>query len=478
MAHIEIITPNPTPAPEWLKDAVIYELNPKTFTSPHGDGEGDGSGTFHSLEKKLNYIKELGVNTLWLAGHTCGSRHFSEFWTVYACRDPRNPDPSLGTPSELKQLIASAHELGLRVIGEVVTHGVTYDSLLIQEHPDWFKGSEWGMADYDYTNPSFLKFWKELWVNTTLDYGFDGWRLDGPNGAASFKDVLTVWDSISHTCCRAGHPIAIIGENSRYHIRQCDYEHFSHDPAAEFSPEPRFATMQISCHDEGIHMRSGNYYVLRGSRFKFGYCSVFSYNIPLFLAGEEFDTEPLPVMRIKSKIYDGFESSREITFYDTCSKDTTGGWLLGSRIDWNLLRRPHNHEMLEDCKKILHIRNSNKDIFHYDRAATHILPAPCSPKSSSVPYLRYIPGRSCILVVGNDAPFDRKFLIHIPLEQMNMHSDTCYKVTNLFTDNTQILPGSSLMCLEVFVKADYTPGGGVTCLRIDSNLDEGYTDSQ
>ena len=38
MAHIEVKTENPTPSPQWLKNAVIYELNPKTFTSPDGEG--------------------------------------------------------------------------------------------------------------------------------------------------------------------------------------------------------------------------------------------------------------------------------------------------------------------------------------------------------------------------------------------------------------------------------------------------------
>lgn len=84
MAHIEVKTKNPTNPPKWLQDAVIYELNPKTFTSPEGEGEGSGSGTFRSAAEKLPYLKALGVNTIWMAGFTKGNRHFSDFWTVYA----------------------------------------------------------------------------------------------------------------------------------------------------------------------------------------------------------------------------------------------------------------------------------------------------------------------------------------------------------------------------------------------------------
>ena len=81
MAHIEVKTENPTPSPQWLKNAVIYELNPKTFTSPDGEGSGSGSGTFRSTKEKLEYLKELGVNTIWLAGVTQGSEFFSGFDT-------------------------------------------------------------------------------------------------------------------------------------------------------------------------------------------------------------------------------------------------------------------------------------------------------------------------------------------------------------------------------------------------------------
>ena len=148
MAHIEVKTENPTPSPQWLKNAVIYELNPKTFTSPDGEGSGSGSGTFRSTKEKLEYLKELGVNTIWLAGVTQGSEFFSGFWTVYAMVTPEYPDEELGSVEELKELVNEAHKLGIRVIAEAVTHGVIFESPLVQKHPDWFRGSEWGMADF------------------------------------------------------------------------------------------------------------------------------------------------------------------------------------------------------------------------------------------------------------------------------------------------------------------------------------------
>lgn len=467
MAHIEITTKNPTPPPDWLKNAIIYEINPRTFTSPDGEGAGSGSGTFSSTIGKLDYLKELGINTVWLAGCTEGSSHFSEFWTVYAMRDPRKVDPALGTDEALKELIGETHKREIRIIGEAVTHGVTLDSPLLTEHPGWFRGGEWGMADFDYANPEFRKWWINLWVETTVRYGFDGYRLDGPNGVSPFEDVMGIWDDIAWECRRRGHEIAVIGENSRYHIRQCDRDDFSHNMAGEFSEEPGYATMQISCHDEGINMGSGNYYALRGSRFKFGYSAVFGYNIPLFMAGEEFDSGVHFVSSLKKKIYEGFEKSREIDFYDSNPDSESGGWLLGSRIVWDEIKGHGHREMLDDCRQILRIRNENQDILHYNRKETNILPAKCIPKSGSIPYIRYIEGQAAILVIGNEGIADRDFIVQIPLEEIGFGPEASYQVRDLWSGECRTVEGRYMGCLRVSVPGDYKAGGGVRAYRIE-----------
>lgn len=467
MAIKDYVTNNPTPAPEWLRDAIIYELNPRTFTSPKGIGEeGDGSGTFRSMKEALPYLKELGINTIWMAGHTHGSRHFSNVWTVYAMEDPRHPDPALGTPQDLKDLIAEAHRLGIRVLGEVVTHGVTKGSPLVREHPEWFSGGEWGMVDFDYKNQAFRQFWIELWTQISLEYDFDGWRLDGPNGVSSFEDTMGVWDPITQNCLKAGKALMIMGENSKFHLRQHENCHFSHDIAENFQNHSPFSTMQISCHDEGINMGPGNYYALRGSRFKFGYSAVFGCHIPLFMAGEEFDATPAHLPRAKKSIYEGFQDCKEIAFYDATQENLDSGWLLISQINLEQRHQPGHREMWEDCHKILEIRERNRDILHYNRQDTQICSVASIPKSGSVPYIRYLPGQSAILVVGNERPQDQDFLVNIPLSRLGFSDTGIFSVTNLFTDETKEYEASSLVSLPVRVLGDYKPGGGVQAFRI------------
>lgn len=466
MAHIEVKTKNPTNPPKWLQDAVIYELNPKTFTSPEGEGEGSGSGTFRSAAEKLPYLKALGVNTIWMAGFTKGNRHFSDFWTVYAMEDPEKVDEALGTSEDLRAFVDEAHRLKIRVVAEAVTHGVTKDSPLTKAHPEWFKGSEWGMADFDYGNRDFREWWIRLWMKHTMDFGFDGYRLDGPNGVSSFEEVLGVWDDIAWGCLEQGHEIAVIGENSRYHVRQCDRDTFTHDMAGDFSPVPEFATMQISCHDEGINMGPGNYYVLRGSRFKFGYCAVFGYNIPLFMAGEEFDANVHSVSALRKKIYEGFENSREIDFYDLNPDTEGGGWLLGNRLCWEEAEETGHREMLLDCQKILKIRNENSDLLHYNRKDTKILPVQSIPKSGSIPYIRYRPGESAILVVGNERTVDCEFILRIPLKEMGFKEEGIFQVVDLWNNDAWTVEARYMKCLRVMVPGDYKAQGGVRVYRI------------
>ena len=62
--------------PHWTRDLIIYEINPYAFTSPDGAGDGSGSGTFKSLETKLPYLEDLGINGIWLAGYCNSTNHF------------------------------------------------------------------------------------------------------------------------------------------------------------------------------------------------------------------------------------------------------------------------------------------------------------------------------------------------------------------------------------------------------------------
>ncbi len=96
-----------TAPPAWMKSAVIYGIKPSSFTDRH---------SYHSITKKLHEIKQLGINTIWMQP-VYRSAHGGQGYDITDYFSLRN---DLGTKEELKQLIDSAHRLGLRVIFDFV----------------------------------------------------------------------------------------------------------------------------------------------------------------------------------------------------------------------------------------------------------------------------------------------------------------------------------------------------------------------
>jgi len=113
-----------TEDPLWYKDAVIYQLHIKSFFDHNNDGVGDFAG----LINKLDYIAELGVNTIWLLPFYPSPRRDDG----YDIADYRGVHPDYGTMADAKRFIAEAHKRKLRVITELVINHTS------DQHP-WFQ---------------------------------------------------------------------------------------------------------------------------------------------------------------------------------------------------------------------------------------------------------------------------------------------------------------------------------------------------
>lgn len=111
---------------EWLDQAVFYEIYPQSFKDANGDGIGD----FRGIEEKLDYVKELGCDAIWL--NPCFDSPFLD--AGYDVRDYYRCADRYGTNEELKHLIDTAHGKGLRILLDLVP-GHTASS-----HP-WFQES-------------------------------------------------------------------------------------------------------------------------------------------------------------------------------------------------------------------------------------------------------------------------------------------------------------------------------------------------
>ncbi len=112
--------------PLWYKNAVIYQLHVKAFH----DGNGDGIGDFAGLAQRLDYVQELGVNTIWLLPFYPSP----QLDDGYDIADYRDVHPSYGTLDDFRNFIEEAHRRGLRVITELVINHTS------DQHP-WFQAA-------------------------------------------------------------------------------------------------------------------------------------------------------------------------------------------------------------------------------------------------------------------------------------------------------------------------------------------------
>ena len=121
--------------PLWYKDAIIYETHVKSFY----DSDENGIGDFRGLTEKLEYLKNLGVTAIWLLPFYPSPLKDDG----YDIADYFNIHPDYGTLRDFRSFLKKAHDIGLKVITELVLNHTS------DQHP-WFKrareskrGSRW-----------------------------------------------------------------------------------------------------------------------------------------------------------------------------------------------------------------------------------------------------------------------------------------------------------------------------------------------
>ena len=112
--------------PLWYKDAVVYQLNVKSFFDSNDDGIGD----FKGLTSKLEYIRDLGVNTIWLMPFYPSPLKDDG----YDISDYTNVHTQFGTLDDFRVMLGEAHRLGLKVVTELIINHTS------DQHP-WFQAA-------------------------------------------------------------------------------------------------------------------------------------------------------------------------------------------------------------------------------------------------------------------------------------------------------------------------------------------------
>ncbi|MEV6651160.1 glycoside hydrolase family 13 protein [Streptomyces sp. NPDC051219] len=112
LADAQTTADRSAPSADWWRSAVIYQVYPRSFA----DGNGDGMGDLPGIRSRLPYLRELGVDAVWLSPFYASPQADAG----YDVADYRAIDPMFGTLLDADGLIRDAHDLGLRIIVDLV----------------------------------------------------------------------------------------------------------------------------------------------------------------------------------------------------------------------------------------------------------------------------------------------------------------------------------------------------------------------
>ncbi|MBS3972736.1 MAG: alpha-amylase [Erysipelotrichia bacterium] len=166
--------------PKSLSHQTIYQVYPRNYSE---------AGTLKAVTQDLDRIKALGVDIVYLLPiHPIGVvARKGKLGSPYSIQDFRKVNPELGTKDDLKALIDRAHELGLKVMMDIVFNHTSRDNPWMKQYPDYYyyrdgqfanKVGDW--SDICDLNYNYKPLWEEMIdiLKGWALFGFDGFRCD------------------------------------------------------------------------------------------------------------------------------------------------------------------------------------------------------------------------------------------------------------------------------------------------------------
>lgn len=141
---------------QWWKNAVFYEIWPRSFY----DSDGDGSGDFDGMTAKLDYLTDLGVNGIWLTPvFEAPSYHGYDFQDFY------NVESDYGTMEDFEEFVQAAHNKDIKIVLDLVINHIS-------DGHEWFIKSaarEPGFEDYFIWRKEMPTSWGKAWTDNVDD---------------------------------------------------------------------------------------------------------------------------------------------------------------------------------------------------------------------------------------------------------------------------------------------------------------------
>ena len=199
--------------PDWVQEAIVYQIFVDSFSPGEGSQAEEGQPDWHTRERhhghlggslqgildKLDYLQDLGINTLYLTPVFCSpSNHKYNISDYYAI------DPRFGSEETLVTLVEEAHRREMRVLLDVVLHASGTEFFAFQDllahgegsaYGDWYQvegfplrlenppnykswGYVYGLPKFNLANPQVREYLLDVLVYWIRKADIDGWRLD------------------------------------------------------------------------------------------------------------------------------------------------------------------------------------------------------------------------------------------------------------------------------------------------------------
>jgi len=172
---------------EWWQGGVIYQIYPRSFQDSNGDGIGDLPG----ITKRLDYVASLGVDAIWISPFfTSPMKDFG-----YDVSDYRDVDPMFGSLADFDALLARAHELGIKVMIDLVMSHTS------DQHP-WFAESRASKENdksdwYVWADPQLDGTPPNNWLSI---FGGSAWQWDTRRQQYYLHNFLTSQPDLNFHC--------------------------------------------------------------------------------------------------------------------------------------------------------------------------------------------------------------------------------------------------------------------------------------
>lgn len=195
------------PAPEWLAKASIYEVWLNMFSK-----EGDLRGAIPRLQQ----VADLGATIVYLG--PIAKRAGEPDASPYSIADYNEIDPEAGTAQDLRDFVAEAHKLHLKVMLDIVYYHTAPDNVMMKEDPSFFVKDREGMIVRgfwpqplpDFQKPKVRKYLIDSLVHWVRDFDVDGFRCDVGAGVP-----VSFWNEARKALDHAKPEVILLSEADR-----------------------------------------------------------------------------------------------------------------------------------------------------------------------------------------------------------------------------------------------------------------------